>query len=293
MPQFVDQFDPKIALVVCTRNRANKLDAFFAPLRRLQCDWPWELVLVNSGSTDDTSERLKSFAITYSGKVTLVTESQPGLGRARNRGWRATNAPIIAFTDDDCYPTPTFLNDIISVFKNQEVGFSGGRILLHDPSDARITIYECPTEIIYNAKTFIGCGGIQGANMAFRRQALNDIDGFDDNLGAGTPFAFEDADAELRALAAGWEGKYDPRPMVYHHHGRKDGIDVERLNRVYQSARGAYHAKCLLFMPQRKFCLVLWLRNIKKQPFVQTVREIKSAVHYLFYLLRQKPNVTY
>ena len=46
--------------------------------------------------------------------------------------------------------------------------------------------------------------------MAFRRQALVDIEGFDDNLGAGTPFAFEDVDAELRALAAGWMGNTIP-----------------------------------------------------------------------------------
>ena len=289
----MNQLTPKIALVVCTRNRANKLAAFFEPLKRLECQWPWELIIVNSGSTDDTSDRLKLFAAGYSGKVTLVTESQPGLGRARNRGWRTTNAPIIAFTDDDCYPTPSFLNDVLTVFDEESIGFSGGRILLHDDSDARITIYECPTEITYNANGFIGCGGIQGANMAFRRQALVDIDGFDDTLGAGTPFAFEDVDAELRALAAGWQGKYDPRPTVYHHHGRKVGSDVDKLNQVYHSARGAFHAKCLLFMPQRRFCLALWLRSMKKQPLIQTYREVKSALRYSFYLLKQRPNVTY
>jgi glycosyltransferase involved in cell wall biosynthesis len=289
----MDKVDPQITLVVCTRNRASKLPAFFEAINRLQCDRPWDLVLVDSGSTDETNTRLQQFAASYSGQVKVVAEPQAGLGRARNRGWRATAAPIIAFTDDDCYPEPKFLNDVLAVFTDPAVGFCGGRILLHDPTDAPITIYERATELVYPAKGFIGCGGIQGANMAFRRQALIAIDGFDDHLGAGTRFAFEDADAEIRALSAGWVGKYDPRSVVYHHHGRKPGPDIAQLNQSYHSARGAFHMKCLLHMPQRWFCLRFWLRSMPAQPFDQTVREIYSALRYFFYQLKQKPNVSY
>jgi GT2 family glycosyltransferase len=185
------------------------------------------------------------------------------------------------------------LNDVLAVFADQSVGFSGGRILLHDASDARITIYEHPTEQIYHAQGFIVAGVIQGANMAFRRQALVDIDGFDDNIGAGTPFTFEDVDAELRALAAGWIGKYDPRSVVYHHHGRKPGIEVEALSRVYDTARGAYYMKCILFMPQRWVCLRHWLRCIKRQPFALTLYEAQSAIRYFYSQFKRKPNVTY
>jgi len=207
--------------------------------------------------------------------------------------WRATTAPIIAFTDDDCYPDTNFLNDILTIFADPSVGFSGGRILLHDPTDAPVTIYEHPSEQIYTPEHFIVAGVIQGASMAFRRQTLVDIDGFDDNLGAGTLFPFEDVDAELRALAAGWTGKYDPRSVVYHHHGRKPGIEVENLKRAYDTGRGAYYMKCILFMPHRWQCLRYWMRNIRRQPFDQTAREVQSAARYAFHLLKQKPNVAY
>ena len=289
----MEKAEPKIALVICTRNRAKRLDTFFESLGRLKCDCSWDLVIVDNGSTDDTSRRLKTFAANFPGRVILTTEPQAGLGRARNRGWRATEAPIIAFTDDDCYPEANFLNDVLAVYADQTVGFSGGRILLHDSTDARITIYDHPTEQIYYAGGFIAGGVIQGASMAFRRQALVDIDGFDDNLGAGTPFAFEDVDAELRALAAGWKGKYDPRSVVYHHHGRKPGIEVDALIRAYEIGRGAYFAKCILFMPQRWRCLRFWLRFIKQQPFSRTLREARAAVHYSFRQFREKPNVSY
>ena len=288
----MDKVDPKIALVVCTKNRAKKLGLFLESIRRLNYNYPWEFIIVD-GSTDDTRERLKAFASTFENQITIITELRPGLGLARNRGGRASNAPIIAFTDDDCYPDPNFLNDVLLVFADPSVGCAGGRILLHDLSDARITIYEHPTEQIYDAEHFIVGGVINGANMAFRRQALVDIAGFDDNLGAGTPFGCEDVDAELRALAAGWIGKYDPRSVIYHHHGRKPGMEAEALSRVYDAARGAYYMKCILFMPQRWRCLRYWLRGIRRQPFNQTAREVQSAIRYFFYVFKQKPNVTY
>jgi hypothetical protein len=289
----MNKVESRIALVICTRNRANRLDAFLESLNRLKCDWPWELVIVDNGSTDDTYARLKVFADACHEKITLATEPQPGLGRARNCGWRATQAPVIAFTDDDCYPEPGFLNEVLAVYDDETVGFSGGRTRLFDATDAPVTIYENPEEQIYKPEHFIVGGVIHGANMAFRRQALVEIKGFDDHLGAGTPFAFEDVDAQLRALAAGWTGKYDPRAVVYHHHGRKPGIEVEALNRVYDTGRGGYYMKCILFMPHRWRCVRHWLRGIRRQPAGQTAREIRSAIYYFFYQLGQKPNVAY
>lgn len=284
---------PKIALVVCTKNRVDRLDPFFESLNRLQCDSPWELIIVDNGSTDGTDQRLRDFVETFPGRAKLVTERRAGLGRARNRGWRVSVAPIIAFTDDDCYPTPNFMNDVIAAFAEPMVGFSGGKILLHDLTDAPITIYEHPDEQIYGPKHFIVAGVIQGASMAFRRLTLLDINGFDDNLGAGTPFAFEDVDAELRALAAGWLGKYDPRSVVFHHHGRKPGKEVEKINRTYDAGRGAYYMKCILFMPHRWQCLRHWLRMIQRQPYGRTAREVQSAIHYFFHQWVRRPNVTY
>lgn len=284
---------PKIALVVATRNRAKRLEPFFESLRRLKYDGFWELVVVDNASTDETGECLKAFASSFTTRVTIVTEPKPGLGRARNRGWRATSAPVVAFTDDDCYPDPGFLNETEAIFSDESLGVVGGRILLHDPTDARITIAEWQSHKFLHAGDFVLAGFIQGANMAFRRQALVDIDGFDDNLGAGTPFACEDVDAVLRALAAGWKAKFDPRPAVYHHHGRKPGKEVDSLWQSYTVGRGAYYMKCILFMPQRWRCLWNWLNAMKAQPFTKTLREVEAAIQYAAYMRKQRPNVSH
>ena len=284
---------PGISLVVCTRNRAAKLEAFFEALRRIRCELPWELIMVDNGSSDGTGERLKHFAASFARPVRALNEPTPGLGRSRNRGWRAARAPIIAFTDDDCYPEPDYLNRILALFADPAVGFVGGRTVLYDATDAPVTIYEHPVEQVYPPEHFIVNGVIHGANMAFRRRALEDIDGFDDHLGAGTPFAFEDVDAQARALAAQWTGKYDPSPVIYHHHGRKSGPELDSLTRAYEIGRGGYYMKCILFMPHRWACLRFWLRGIRRQPFPQTAREVRAAIRYLFYQLKQKPNIAY
>lgn len=284
---------PKIALVVATRNRANRLEAFFDSLRRLKYADPWELIVVNNGSTDGTGECLKAFASSFSNGVIILTEPKPGLGRAHNRGWRATTAPVVAFTDDDCYPDPGFLSETEAVFRDESLGVAGGRILLHDPTDAKITIVERQSDQCFNAGDFVIAGFLQGANMAFRRQALVDIDGFDNNLGPGTPFNFEDIDAVLRVLAAGWKGKFDPRPAVYHHHGRKPGKDEDSLCQSYTVGRGAYYMKCILFMPQRWRCLRNWVNAMKVQPVTKTLREVEAAIQYAVYMCKQRPNIRY
>lgn len=287
------EFSPRIALVVSTRNRAKRLDSFFESISRLEYERPWEIILIDNGSTDGTAERLRNFAALSAVKVTVITELTPGLSKAHNRGWQATKAPIIAFTDDDCYPDSNFLKVIEILFSDPSLGFLGGRLLLYDPSDARVSINENPAEILIKPNDFLPAGCIQGANMAFRREALEQIGGFDENIGSGTPFVFGDVDAALRVLASGREGRYDPRLVVYHHHGRKPGLDVNLVERGYGTGRGAYYVKCILFMPQRWKTLLFWLRSIKKEPIRRTFWEVVGGVHYIFYLSKRSPNIAY
>lgn len=284
---------PKIALVICTRNRVNQLQTCLETLSRLRFDGPWELIIVDNGSTDGTRECLSAFAASFPSRLVLVTEDRPGLGRARNRAWRASTAPVIAFTDDDCYPEPDFLTNALAVFDRESLGFAGGKILLFDPTDAPITINTSETVQYFAPDWFVPAGVIQGANMVFCRQALEDINGFDEYFGAGTPFPCEDVDAVLRVLAAGWKGKHDPGFTVYHHHRRKPGKDIESLTRVYAAARGAYYAKCLLFMPQRRQCLRFWYQSATTAPILVTWLEVVSALRYGLHLVWQKLNTTF
>ena len=177
--------------------------------------------------------------------VKNVCEPTPGLALARNSGLNRACGDIVAFTDDDCYVEPDFLAKIMQSFKDPDVGYLGGRICLHDPTDAPVTILESKEPKTFNSRTYVRAGEIQGANMAFRRAPLLQVGGFDPLFGSGAYFPAEDIDAVASVGLAGWMGVYDPEVVVYHHHGRKLS-DLPALMKAYDRGRGAYHMKLLL-----------------------------------------------
>lgn len=277
---------PSISVIVCTRNRADRLAPFFESVRRLELSEPWQLVLVDSASTDSTHEQLRRFADSFGPHCSVQRATRKGLGHARNVGLRAATAPIVAFFDDDCYAAPDYLAQVLTCFREQpSLGYLGGRIELFDPDDLPVTIKTSQQRQDFPARTLLRAGEIHGANMAFRRDFLQAIGGFDQDLGAGTPFPCEDIDALARLSLAGAVGAYDPRPLVYHHHGRKSPKDFETLMQGYDAGRGAFFAKMLIF--RRWEYARPWLFRIRYQPLAVTRRELASACRWAVNVLRR------
>jgi glycosyltransferase involved in cell wall biosynthesis len=239
---------PEIALVIVTRNRGNQLFRTLESLKTLRSRVNWELIVVDNGSTDSTGTILGAFASAFAHPMRIIYESAPGQGNARNAGWQSTEARIVAFLDDDCYPAEDYLEAVLKCFaENLNLGFLSGRILLYDQTDLRMTIQESLTHVSLAPKSFIRPGFIQGANSSFRRVSLEQVGGFDPRFGgAKGQFLAEELDVAARISAAGWHGAYDPRPLVYHHHGRKTRFEEWRLMRVYQRGIGGFYAKCCL-----------------------------------------------
>src|SRR5260370_28002296 len=90
--------------------------------------------------------------------------------------------------------------------EDRAVGFVGGRILLHDPTDRRITIQESLEPLSFPAGSFIRPGVIQGANVAYRRAALSQVRWFDSRFGGWGVFsgAETEMDAGNAALGVRW-----------------------------------------------------------------------------------------
>lgn len=278
---------PAIALVVCTRDRAHHLPPALEAYAALDAGAAWELVLVDNGSRDETPALLADFARRAAFPVTLVHEPRAGLARARNAGVRATRAPLLAFTDDDCYPAPDYLARWRAVLADPAVGFGAGRILLHDPDDYPITIRTETERVALPPGTFVVPGLVQGANVAYRRRVFEAIGGFDPALGPGGLFNFEDLDMATRALAAGFAGGYFPEPVVRHHHRRRAGPSVDALKRSYDGGRGAYYASLLLRPGMRGAMLRHWLRSWRWLTADAVAREVAAGGRYLGYRLRR------
>ena len=170
----------------------------------------------------------------------------------------------MVFTDDDCYPQPDYLRAIVDVFEQHQAGVHGGRVVLHDPADARVGVKDASEAFEIPPGQFVRPGVMHGANMAARREVLEHVGGFDPLLGAGTRcMAGEDTDFIARAVWAGWTARYDPRAVVAHHHGRK-GTDADRQRRADHRGRGAYYAKWLLDRRARRTYLRHWYYSARR-----------------------------
>jgi GT2 family glycosyltransferase len=279
----MESSDTTLSLIISTRNRSASLARTLESLRKLRTCLEWELVIVDNGSSDNTQLILKDFVAKFSGPVQLVSEPKRGLANAHNAGCHMAKSPICVFTDDDCYPSADYLDAVSLCFsEDPRIGFIGGRILPWSQDDRRITIQESVHRVTFAPYSFIPTGVIQGANFACRRAAIEAVGGFDSRFGPGALFFnAEEVDLLARISAAGWAGAYDPRPVVYHDHGRKNGWDEWRIMRSYDRGRGGYYAKCLLNRTMRAIYLLNWWRMMRRQSWKTSVFEFVSGVEFV------------
>lgn len=275
--------ETRVSVVLCTRNRAAYLPDALASYDHVKASVPWELVIVDNGSNDGTDRLLREFRGKSGIDLHILFEPRPGLSRARNAGWRAAKGEIVAFTDDDCYPQHDFVDEVWRNFSESDLGYLGGKILLFDPLDYPITIQPRASRLAIAPQSYLRPGFIQGANMAVRRDVIERLGGFDEVLGAGTPYPSEDVDLLSRASAAGWLGAYDPRPVVFHHHRRRTIEQIKALRRTYGLGRGAYFMKCMLDATRRKACVKNWYWNLRADPrdALINIYEVAGALGYL------------
>ena len=276
----------QLSLIVCTRNRLSGFRPTLGMLLELRCRVPWQLIIVDNGSTDGTGEWVRAMTSSRSGWIDVLSEPSVGVSRAKNRGLSHARGEIIAFTDDDCYPTESYLNDLLDVFATPGVDYCGGRVLLHDPTDLPVTIKTSDTPEVFPAHSYIPTGAIHGANMAFTRRVVQAVGPFDVMFGPGAlTRAAEDSDYLLRASWCGFTGMYSPKPTVRHHHKRKTQADYVSINRTYDFGRGAYYAKHMCarrtrhLMAQRWWWSV-WLRSHEGRR--KLLNEVRGATSYLW-----------
>lgn len=282
-----------ISLIVCTRDRDRQLERTLHEIARIDTGIDWELVVVDNASSDATEEVIEEFVERTRIEVRHVFEPKVGLSRARNRGCRSAMGQVIGLTDDDCYPARDYLDQMIEVFDRHDVGFAGGRILLHDPEDAPVTVREASTAEPLPPRSFPWAGFIQGANMAFRSEVFRDLGGFDESIGAGTPFPAADIEFCARASDRGWRGGYFPGPTVFHHHGRRGGERIRRLRADYARGRGAYYAKGMLdYEHTARAALQRWYWSARHETPAEIGREVVGALRYLARRLGHRWNRT-
>jgi glycosyltransferase involved in cell wall biosynthesis len=281
MPLRISPATAPIALIICTRDRAARLERCLErlPQEEIQ-ELNAEVVVVDNGSEDETPVVLERFRRVASFPLRVIKEIRAGLGHARNAGLNHCSASLIAFTDDDCYLGTRYLPTAVSEFSSNEFQYCGGRILRYDVSDSMIGCNSDTRRQLVPPGSFMTSGKIQGANMVVHRRVFSRIGGFDPEFGAGARFRCEDIDLVARASMAGFTGAHIPGLVVYHHHGRKAGPETRRLARENDYACGAYYAKFIM-NGHRNFILG-WLKlAIRPWRLLGLCWEVRGALDYI------------
>jgi len=89
-----------ISVVLPTYNRAAFLPEAFRSVETQTYD-RWELIVVDDGSTDETSEIVDRFSATCSHPVRVICQANAGAYAARNTGLDAAVGDAVAFFDSD------------------------------------------------------------------------------------------------------------------------------------------------------------------------------------------------
>src|ERR1700730_5420887 len=104
-----------VSVIICTYNRAESLRRTLAALQsqRTAPGLTWELVLVDNNSNDRTREVVEAFKASSDISTVYVFEGRQGKSIAQNTGLDVAVGELLAFTDDDCRPEPTWIQDVV------------------------------------------------------------------------------------------------------------------------------------------------------------------------------------
>jgi GT2 family glycosyltransferase len=208
LPLPAEEPAPRVSVVVCSCNGAATLAECLDGIAQL--NYPdYETIVVDDGSTDETT----AIAAARPG-VRLISTPNRGLSAARNTGLQAASGEIVAYVDDDAFPDPHWLRYVALALRDgAHAGVGGPNLPV--PGDGLVaeSVANAPGGPVHVLLSDTVAEHIPGCNMAFRRDRLLAIDGFDERFRV----AGDDVDVCWRLQARGWTLGFHAAAVVWHH----------------------------------------------------------------------------
>lgn len=221
-----------VSIVICCHNSSIRLSQTLAHLAAQQVSgsFPWEVILVDNASTDDTAEIAKSILIKNQiVSYRIVHESQLGLSHARHRGLKCANYEFVSFVDDDNWVMSDWVQTVYTVMtEHPNVGACGGMSEAVFEAEPPVWFAACKGNYAVGSQSN-ECGDISdtrgwlwGAGLNIRKSACMQLvdQGFRSILSGRNGTALtsgEDMEICLALRMAGWRLWYDPRLRLQHY----------------------------------------------------------------------------
>lgn len=269
---YPDRPDGSVSVVICTRNRPDKIGASVEHV--LANDHPnFTLTVIDQSDDDRTGAVVRAIA-DGDGRLSYYHINEVGLSRAYNRGITLTDGEIIAFTDDDCVAPADWIRTVEAAFVEEpDADLLYGQVVpLEEGDESGLTPnlqFDRP-ERLSRADGFRVFG--MGANFAARRRLFDAIGGFDEIMGGGGALkSSQDYDLAYRSYCADRVVILRPE-VIMRHDGRRESADWPALLANYGFGDGAFYAKHV----RCRDPYALWL--LARQAGMTTARLAKSAL---------------
>jgi GT2 family glycosyltransferase len=198
---------PRVSVIVPTYRRPDLLGRCLAALAAQALDPDsYEILVADDDASDTTRRQVEGFAATVKPAVRyLPVTVAHGPAAARNAGWRAARAPVIAFTDDDTVPDRGWLAAGLGAFERDgTLAAVTGQVVVPLP--------PVPTDYQRNEAGLEGAEFVT-ANCFCRRAVLEAVGGFDERFTAAWR---EDSDLHFNLLERGAKLVKVPEAVVVH-----------------------------------------------------------------------------
>jgi cellulose synthase/poly-beta-1,6-N-acetylglucosamine synthase-like glycosyltransferase len=191
-----------VAVVVIGRNEGERLRACLGSVIAMNYSGDLlDIVYVDSASTDGSIALAESLGVR-----TVALDGPTTAARARNAGWTRTSAPVVLFLDGDTLLDPEFLGRAIAEFQDPTIAGVWGERREMRTADS---IYNALFDLDWNAQP--GFSPYFGGDALVRREALEEVGGYNENLIAG-----EEPEMCRRMREAGYYILHIPDPMTRH-----------------------------------------------------------------------------
>jgi glycosyltransferase involved in cell wall biosynthesis len=198
------------SIIIPTFNGSRRIGNCLDALQKQTTGRSIEILVVDDGSTDNTAETVGNYT-----DVRLISQKNAGPAAARNRGAVEAQGRILLFTDDDCVPTPGWLDAMLVPFADPDVVGAKGAYLTRQTSLAARFVqieYEDKYRRMAGLDTI---DFVDTYSAAFLRDRFQEMNGYDTSFPVACA---EDIELSYRMSARGWKMKFVPTAIVYHTH---------------------------------------------------------------------------
>jgi rhamnosyltransferase len=204
------------SIIILTKNAGQNFASLLQHIGAQKFDGLYEVIVIDSGSTDDTIRTAKEFPI----KITQIEPEAFHHGKTRNLGAELSSGRILVYITQDALPLhDNWLHKLTDDLKNPQVAMVVGRQIpwqTTKPPEKFFYVYNFPEQkIIAKPKSssyYLDNVFISNVNSAIRKDVWQQFE-FSETI-----IMAEDKEFANRILSAGWTIVYEPAAAVYHAH---------------------------------------------------------------------------